>query len=192
MNRKYSQYIKKKLIEKFEKEFPNFKFWKSTKQQGLDYNFVDITDKSWKMISVQNDKNSNAFTIEIFWSKVQEQYLYESTLFSNMELEPPLQVDNEIWNILDRVRIRLSDFWVDDFDSWWAVDPTGKIIKSIQQHGFISSDTYFNFYSKDTFLSDKRDLTEEEFQEYIDPLIDNVIDLLKQYAMPLFERLNGK
>ena len=192
MKRKYSQYIKKLFKEKFKKEFPNFKFWKSTRQQGLDYNFVDSTGENWKMISIQNDKDGNAFTVEVFWSEIEEPCLYESTLFSNMELETPLQLEDKIWKSVDRVRIRLSEFWMDDFGPWWAIDPTGKIMNSIEKHGYITSDVYFHFLSKDTFLSDAKDLTEEEIKQYVDHLVSNVIELLKKYAIPLFEYLDSK
>ena len=191
MKRKYSQYIKKLFKEKFKKEFPNFKFWKSTRQQGLDYNFVDSTGENWKMISIQNDKDGNAFTVEVFWSEIEEPYLYNDCTF-DMEFQIPLQLEDKTWKSLDKVRIQLSEFWTDGFDSWWAIDPTGKIMNSIEKHGYITSDVYFQFSSKDIFLSDAKDLTEEEIKQYVDPLVSNVIELLKKYAIPLFEYLDSK
>ena len=53
-----------------------------------------------------------------------------------------------------------------------------------------TSTVYFQFFSKDTFLSDAKDLTEEEIKQYVDPLVSNGIELLKKYAIPLFEYLD--
>ncbi len=59
-------------------------------------------------------------------------------------------------------------------------DSTGNIINSIKTHGYITSDTYFKFYSEDTFLSDETKLKQDEYKKYIDPLIYNVLELLKK------------
>jgi len=142
------------------------------------------------MISIQNSHHDNAFMVEFFWSN-------DGTKFQNDLVDIWFEDDE---NVLDKIyseshnslRERLPIFYAREFESWWAIDPTGNIIKSIEKYGFITSDAYFQFDSEDTFLSDEKDLTEEEIKRYIDPLINNVIELLKKYIIPLFERLENK
>jgi len=189
MRKEYVQYIKKKLKKNIPDEFPCFKFADKKKDLGLDYNFV-CDDKNFKMISIQNSHDENSFTVELFWSKSSQRFHGDLTYIS-------LENGNDILNLIckqstNSLRIRLSIFYSHEFDSWWAIDPTGNIITSIKTHGYITSDAYFKFYSEDTFLSDDTQLKQDEYKRYIDPLIYNVLELLKKYAMPLFECLDSK
>jgi len=190
MKKQYSQYVKSKLKEMIPKEFPCFVFQENQNKYGLDYNFVCQDGDNFKMISIQNSHDENAFMIELFWSNNGTKFQNDLTYF--------WFEDNE--NILAKIckesnkslRVRLPIFYARDFESWWAIDPTGKIINSIKEYGFITSDAYFQFYSEDSFLSDNEDLSKEEFKEYIDPLIYNSVELLKRYAIPLFECVSDK
>jgi hypothetical protein len=157
---------------------------------GLHYNFVCKNDKNLTMISIQNSHDENAFMVELFWSNDGTKFENSLTDVWVENNEDVLKKNcNESGNSL---RIRLSTFYAREFGSWWAIDPTGKIIESIEKYGFITSDAYFQFYSEDSFLSDETDLSEEEMTKYIDPLIHNVIEVLKKYGMVLFECLNNK
>lgn len=190
MKKKYSKYIKSKLIEIIPKEFPCFVFLDDQKKYGLDYNFVCKDGNILKMISVQNSHDENAFMVELFWSNDGTKFQNDLTHFWLEDDENVLEkICNESGNSL---RVGLPIFYARDFGAWWAIDPTGKIIKSIEEYGFITSDVYFQFYSEDSFLSDEKDLSEESFKEYIDPLIYNVVELLKKHAIPLFECISNR
>ena len=190
MKKEYSKYIKSKLKEIIPKEFPCFVFLDEQKKYGLHYNFLCNKGDNLKMISIQNSQDENAFMVELFWSNNGEKFQNDLTHFWFENDENILEkICNEAGNSL---RVELPIFYARDFGSWWAIDPTGKIRNSIEEHGFITSDAYFQFYSEDSFLSDEKDLSEEEIKKYIDPLIDNVIELLKKYAMPLFQCMDNK
>lgn len=190
MKHKYNQYIKKMFKHKFKEKFPDFKYWKSTKQQGLDYNFVNTDQNSWKMISIQNEKYDNAFSIEIFWSQKEEAVLYESTLFSNLEFDTPINLDDKQWLSLDRVRVRLVNFWAKDFETWWAIDTRGEILDSINRFGYITSEAYYNFLENSIDNFDQNELTNEQMSIYIDILVNNAIDMIGKYSIPFFDFLD--
>ena len=188
MRKEYSQYIKTKFKKIIPEKFPCYKYTDKQKDFGLDYNFV-CDDKSFKVISFQNSHDENAFTVELFWSNRDQRFQNDLTHIS-------LENSDDILNAFckeptNNLRIRLSIFYSHEFDSWWAIDPTGNILNSIETHGYITSDAYFKFYSEDTFLSDDTQLEEDEYETYIDPLVYNVIELLEKYAMPLFECLDN-
>ena len=186
MKRKYSQYIKKLFIQKMQEELPEFAFWKSTKEQGLDYNFVKHDQDSWKMISVQHHHNEDSFMIEIMWSKTEEPKLYESEY-----IEKPLSIETIMETKPAHLRIRLPDFWTESFDAWWVIDRRGQFIKSIDEKGLITEDLYYQFYSDvGAILEDGPELTEEEMKVYIDPLVANAIKMIQKYAIPLYEKLD--
>jgi hypothetical protein len=190
MKKEYSKYIKSKLKEIIPTKFPCFVFWDQKTEYGLDYNFVCEDNNSLKTISIQNSHDENAFMVELFWSDDGTKFQNDLTHFLFEDDEDVLKkICNETKGSL---RIRLSVFYAHDFDSWWAIDPTGKIVKSIKENGFITSDAYFQFYSEDSFLSDEKKLSKEQFQHYIDPLVYNVIELLNKYAITLFECLDNK
>jgi hypothetical protein len=189
MKKEYTKYIKSKLKEIIPKEFPCFVFLDKQQTYGLDYNFI-CNNNNIKMISIQNSHDENAFMVELFWSNDGTKYQNDLTHFW---LENNEDILKKICNeTKDSLRIQLPIFYARDFGAWWAIDPTGKIVKSIEENGLITSDAYFRFYSEDTFVSDEKELSKEEFQEYIDPLIYNVVELLKKYALPLFECLENR
>jgi len=190
MKKRYSKYIKSKLKEIIPKEFPCFVFLDEQKMYGLHYNFVCKDGDNLKMISIQNSHDENAFMVELFWSNDRTKFQNDLT---HLWFEDDENVLAEICNESESsIRVGLPIFYARDLGSWWAIDSTGKIIKSIEEYGYITSDAYFQFYSEDTFLSDEKDLTEEEIKQYIDPLVFNVIELLKKYTIPLFECLSSK
>ena len=190
MKKEYSQYIKLKLKKIVEKEFPDFIFLDDQKMYGLHYNFVCKDSDNFKMISIQNSHDENAFMVELFWSNDGTKFQSDLTEFWFEDDENVLEkICSESENSL---RVRLPIFYARDFGAWWAIDPTGKIIKSIERYGFITSDAYFQFYSEDTFLSDDINIHKDEYKKYIDPLIYNVIELLKKYGIPLFECVSNK
>ena len=192
MKQKYSKYIKKLFQDKFKEELPMFKPVKAQWFEWLfSYEFVISSKDSWKSIMIYHDDKDNSFDINLVWSTTKEPQQFRSTLVEH-NLFRPIEI-NAIKELnLNGVSIGLSDFWATDFCSVWAVDSTGKILKSIEENGYISSDVSFQFYSKDTFLSDKKELTMEEMEKFIDPLVDNAIEMIKQYAIPLFNALDNK
>jgi len=184
MKKEYSQYIKLKLKKIMEKEFPDFIFLDDQKMYGLHYNFVCKDSDNFKMISIQNSHDENAFMVELFWSDNGTKFQSDLTHFWFEDDENVLEkICSESKNSL---RVRLPIFYTRDFEAWWAIDPTGKIITSIERYGFITSDAYFQFYSEDTFLSDDINIHKDEYKKYIDPLIDNATTLIRKYAIPLF------
>ncbi len=190
MKKEYSRYIKSRFKELIPKEFPCFKYSGHKEEFSLDYSFVCRERNCINVISVQNYHNEDSFMVELFWSKEGEKFQNDLAHFwfeSN---------DDRLKKICDdvgsSVRVRLPIFFMDDLEPWWAIDPTGNIVESIRQNGYITSESYFKFMSEDSFYADEVILKKEEYSLYIDPLIDNVIDLLKKYAIPLFECLNGK
>jgi hypothetical protein len=190
MKKEYSRYIKNKFKQIIQKEFSCYKFIDKRKDFGLDYNFMQDDNKSFKMISIQNSHDENAFMTELFWSNSGQRFQNDLTHFRFENSDDVLStICKESTNSL---RIRLSIFHSHEFDSWWAIDPTGNIVDSIKIHGYITSDAYFKFYSEDTFLSDDTELEQGEYEKYIDPLVYNTVDLLKKYAMSLFECLDRK
>lgn len=189
MKQEHSKYVKNLFIKKMKEEFPEYIFWKSSKSQGLDYNFVKKDENSWKMISVQHNKNEESFTIEIMWSKYKKAKLIENTLFSNININTPLKIEDDVWLSLDNIRIRLSNFWTESFDSWWVIDKKGDFLKSINDYSYITEDTYIHFCNYN-FSSDSDILNEKERKYFIDPLVDNSIDMIKKYAISLFERMD--
>ena len=190
MRKEYSRYIKSKLKEIIPKEFPCFVFLNEQKKYGLDYNFICKDSNNFKMISIQNSHNDDSFMIELFWSNNGEKFQSEVSDFW-------FESEDDILNIIcnettNTLRVRLNTFYTHEFGSWWAIDPTGKIIKSINTQGFITSEAYFQFYSEDSFLADETNLNEEEMRRYVDPLISNAVQMLKKYGIPLFECLDKK
>jgi hypothetical protein len=190
MKRKYSKYIKKLFQDKFKEELPMFKPVKAQWFEWLfSYEFVISSKDSWKSIMIYHDDKDNSFGINLVWSIAKEPQQFRSTLVEH-NLFGPIEI-NAIKELnLNEVSIGLADFWATDFSSGWAVDPTGKILKSIEKNGYITSDASFQFYSKDTFFSDEKELTMEEMKFFIDPLVDNAIKMIKQYGIPLFNALN--
>jgi len=108
------------------------------------------------------------------------------------QLERPLSIEYTDNLSIDRISIELSDFWATDFDVGWAVDPTRKTLQALSAKGYISSDDFFQFYTKDTFTSDGIELNENQFEEFIDPLVENAINMIKKYAIPFFNSLDEK
>ena len=190
MKKEYSRYINSMLKELIPNEFPCFKYVGRKKEFGLNYSFVCKKGDCINVISIQNYHNEDSFMVELFWSK-------DESMFQNDLTHIWFEDDKDrLKKICDEagspVRVRLPIFFMEEFEPWWAIDPTGNIIKSIKQNGYITSESYFKFMSEDSFYEDEVTLKKEEYGLYIDPLIDNVIDLLKKYAIPLFECLNGK
>ncbi len=185
MKKAYGNYIESQLKQIIPTKFPCFKYLKKQKNYGLDYNFICEDKQSIKMISIKNSHDENAFMIEVFWS-------IDGSKFQNDRTHIWFEDDDDILEIIcdtdgKSLRIGLPVFYAFEFESWWAIDPTGGIIKSIQKNGFISADAYSKFYSEDTFTSDESNLSEEEMKIYIVPLIDNAVNMIKKYAIPLFE-----
>jgi hypothetical protein len=190
MKKEYARYIKSKLKELIPKEFPCFKFSEGMEDIGLDYNFICKDGRNINMISIQNSHDENAFMIELFWSNDGSKFQNDLTYFwfdgdENILEEICSKSENSI-------RIGLPIFYSRDLESWWAIDPTGKIVESIKKNGFITSDAYSRFYAEDTFFSDENQISKNEYEKYIDPLINNAVELIKRYAVPLFKCLNNK
>jgi len=188
MKKKYGQYIKRKIKSDFKKEFPEFQF---QNQKHSCYQFVKKIGKGWNVIKVCHEEN-DCFSIGLMWSPKEEEEEIQNVVLVYLELMRPYNINQLINYELKKVSITLADFWADDFDSRWAVDQSGKILECIKQNGYITSDAYYEFFSHGIDRFDEPELPEEQYSIYIDPLIDNAVEMIKKYALPLFEAFEKK
>jgi len=190
MNKIYSRYIKKEFKRKFSNEFLEWELIK-TKWFPGSISYFQKNSKSWKCIELIFSPKDNSFEIILIWSQKEELEFFRSSLLE-YNLWRPVSFQDFDKIVPNKIMIGLASFWEKEFDSAWAIDPTQKIIYSIKEHGYVTSDIYAKFSLVDTFKSDKITILENEYSIYIDPLIDNSIDMITKYAIPFFDYLDSK